>query len=199
MSFQLNVALSAADVQAIKSKNQKIILVRLSNAQLAVVWASVSPSEKLKFEWSNNALGAYTSGDQARPGVQIRTNEVSVQGDKTRYEFRNGRFDPRPDGQLRDNSLIIINNDHDGKTMGVVQTIRVNNDQFEHAPILAQVLYGNMQTMAQVENKVAIFVSDNLTAGKTLEPQFDNALIVDVSKDGSVNLKFNATTSKFEK
>jgi hypothetical protein len=199
MSFQLNLAINPADLQALIDEGQQIVLVKSTLLQTSLAWLCLPPSANNCIQWDENYY-IYAQMERVEIGTQIRMDYQSavVPG---LHNFRSfGSFFPAPNNNSQPDSYSIENQytQQPYITLGLAQPVRLNGSLAMVNPMLAYVVFPNNTITFRTVNQVTIYMSNTVTTSQLISNEIStNALSIDFNTAPETNIVYDPAKGGF--
>jgi hypothetical protein len=198
MSFQLNLAINPADLQALIDEGQQIVLVKSTPLQTSLAWLCLPPLANNCIQW-NETYYIYAQMKRVEVGAQIRMDYQSavIPG---LYDFLPfGSFFPAPNNPQP--NTYSISNQYTQQpyiTVGLAQPIRLNGSLAMVNPMLAYAVFPNNTITFRPVNQVTIYLSNTVTTSQLIANELPaNALSIDFNTAHETNTVYDPAKGGF--
>ncbi|MFS1514023.1 hypothetical protein VQL36_16495 [Chengkuizengella sp. SCS-71B] len=197
MEYNLKINFSCDDLANIYKANQKVTLIKESSGN-SVPWVTFTPFQCNKISWDEN-YSIFASTNLSQHGVMIDKVSETNANDGIVYDFNTGIFRRNADEKTKKGSFQAVNNTSENLTLGLAQTVTVNNNKCKGAPITAStVLAGQSVTFTPIE-KVKILLHSNETHKGQILSEVSSQKFSAYFGQGqdSISIEYNGLTGKF--
>jgi hypothetical protein len=167
-NFQLNIDIEPKDLATLCQANEKVILLKKTNAGTPVAWVTFYPFQSNTVQWDEE-YALYASTQSVEDGTTItKMSDVAAQA-KNLYPFNScGNFgSPTPEANLGATSYELQNQWSKSPilTFGLAQGVQVNGTAFPYKPINASAVPSMHKALFEPKTEVVIFLQENLDSG----------------------------------
>jgi len=205
-AYQLNINISAADLQTIYAAKENIILIKTVEDQAPFSWVSFPPFEGNAVTWEEENYSVYASATTDNGGVVVTSFSEQAAQPSQNYTFdQSGAFSQPTQVPIGPNAYQVTNqySPEANLVFGLVQTVSVNGAAIDKALLNAQFVPLAQHAIFRPTTQLTIFLASNIVAGETVDPSTESGVISQSTTitfaDGvfTATVTYNATTGSF--
>lgn len=177
MAYQLNIAFTNDQLQAIYAAKQNVTIVKTVTDAEAFSWLSFPPFEANEINWDDSNLFAYGAFSTESQGTEINSIITQAVQPGQNYTLEaSGTFSAPtavqigPDGYQVTNQYPAVSY----LTFGLMQSVTVNGANVANAPTNEQIVLLGQHAIFRPTSQLIIFMASNAPAGQSINPATEN-------------------------
>jgi len=179
-AYQLNINISAADLQTIYAAKENIVLIKSVEGEAPFSWLSFPPFESNAVTWNEENYSVYASVNSDNGGIIITTFSEQAAQPSQNYTFdQSGAFLQPTQVPIGPNAYQVTNqySPNGNLTFGLVQTVSVNGTALDKALLNAQFVPLGQHAIFRPTTQLTIFLASNIAAGQFVDPSTETGVI----------------------
>ena len=203
-AYQLNINITAADLQTIYAAKENIVLVKSVAGEAPFSWVSFPPFEGNAVTWNEENYSIYASMGEG--GGVITSSVVQAAQPSQNYTFdQSGVFSQPSPVAIGSNAYQITNQCSPGQGLlfGLAQTVSVNGTAHDNALINAQFIPMGQHAIFRPATQLIIFLASDVPAGVIIDPATESGVVSQsttitfVNGEVAANVTYDGNTGMF--